>query len=372
MDPLTALIIAMWIAGRFTKNVYQDSVYKVRGEDPPSFRREQERRARRASGDGPGRRLLGNAWADACAAADERRARLAARATERRHAKWVDGDADAVEAEAREMNERVSAVPETVYVCGGCGTSLPLSDVAGYALSGDPLCRDCRTGQPAGSTPEPGPAPEPTRRNSRPAPYSVLVEGRCTINDSPVTCPDCGAATGLRFLARKDDQSATARCPRGHEWDEPRATGTFVADLYRTTQAAPDDDTTPVQTAADGPGGTVTHLNQWRRKGTPPPITKEDLVSGETTNLSAALQYTQEMADQCGAGAASCETSIATLQNADVSGDVIAQLTQAQEALNQAMAAFSAAHADLTGQLSVKDAYMANQGAGDKQFVTQD
>lgn len=369
MDPLTALIIAMWIAGRFTKNVYQDSVYKARGEDPPSFRREQERwerkQAKRAAGDGPGRKLIGNAWADACAAADDRRQRVAERAADRRRVKWAQSDADAAEVEAREINERVQAGTEPVFTCGGCQAQIPQSDVAGFALSGDALCRDCRTAptNPAGHAPGGGAATsEDVRRRCH----------ACGLLKDPgdlrkAACYSCPGDEG----ASVDACTGCIQATRDHQETADRAFETDMHDvrLPADTQPAPE---TADPSGPDQAGGTVTDLTEWRTRGATPPITKEDIVSGETTNLAAALQYAQDMADQCGAGAASTETSIATMRTGGVTGSVLDHFTQAQEHLSLAMAAFNQGHSELQADIAVKDAYQARQGAGDKEFVTQD
>lgn len=371
MDPLTALIIAMWIAGRFTKNVAQDMAWKARGEDPPSFRREQERRQKRAAGDGPGRKLIGNAWADACAAADDRRERLARRAAERRKTKWADADTDTAEAKAREINERLDkGAPETVHTCRGCQARIPQSEVAGYTLSGDPLCRSCRT-SPA--KPQQTPAPVPS--SGQDLPRRCHGCGRLTeaANLRLAACHSCPGDEG----ADVDACIGCVQATREH-WDtvDREAEDVHIHDL-RTTDEPPAPAGFGWQATNEfdwdaKPGATVTDLTEWRSKGATPPITKEDLVSGETTNLSAALQYAQEMADQCGAGAASTETSIATMRSGGVTGAVLDHFTQAQEYLSLAMASFNAGHSELQEDVSVKDAYQARQGAGDKEFVTQD
>lgn len=363
MDPLTALIIAMWIAGRFTKNVYQDSVYKARGEDPPSFRREQERwehrQAKRAAGDGPGRKMFGNAWADACAAADERRARISDKAAKRRQAKWAERDVDAAEVEAREINERVQAGTEPVFTCGGCQSRIPQSEVAGYALSGDALCRTCRTSRAA------SPDPDDTRQRCHGC--GSLFDPTDLVKASCYTCPgDEGhpvdACHGCVEATRRQQE----RADQAWEADDEAPAHQTAQEEHRPHTVK---DPLPVP-EPDEPIAPVTDLAAWRAKGATPPITKEDIVSGETTNLSAALQYAQDMADQCGAGAASTETSIATMRNGGVTGTVLDHFTQAQEHLSLAMAAFNAGHSELQADIAVKDAYQARQGAGDKEFAT--
>ena len=414
MDPLTALIIAMWIAGRLTKNVSQDLAWKARGEDPPSFRREMARweakqaRSANRSSDGPARRFWANAWADAVASADERRARVTEKAKERRRQKWTDADREAAEAEARDINDRVPApTPEVqTWPCGGgCGRTLTHDDVAGYALSGDPLCRDCRTTPKDPPTPDEDwmrdPFPRPTStmhdeviwncegcgRQMRNAGQGGYVRGTrrcrdCQSDPAPlpvVQCADCGDdvrhrdATSVRVLGALLNvcpQCRVRRERKAQEFPEPPECPptAYDDDLlvdYDPSKPGPD----PV---AEPPVRPVTDINEWRAKGSTPPITKEDIVSGETTNLSVALTWTQEMATQAGAAAASTETSIATMQNAGVSGPVLAKLAHAQDLASQLMAAYNDAHSELEADLVVKDAYQARSGAGDKEFVTQD
>jgi hypothetical protein len=95
-------------------------------------------------------------------------------------------------------------------------------------------------------------------------------------------------------------------------------------------------------------------------------------ASGETTGLGSALAYTSSMAQSAGEGAASVETSIASLQSGDVGGEALTQLAQAQEHLAQAQAAFNAANAALARHQTVQDAYSANPDAGNKQFMQND
>ncbi|WP_187438181.1 hypothetical protein [Actinomadura decatromicini] len=375
MDPFFALIIALYIAGKFTKNVAQDVAWKARGEDPPSYRREQERwkrkQAKRAKGDGPGRRLLLNAWADACAAGDERRARLAQRAAERRRAQWAEADADAVEAEAREINDRVaSPATEPVFTCGGCQREIGQSEVAGYALSGDPLCRTCRTA-PAEPTADKAADDAETSKDTRRRCHACgfLKDPADLRNAACFSCPgDEGANVNActDCLQATRDQQETA--DRAFESD------THVVRARASTQPAPETEVPSAPDHPDGATGTVTSLAEWRSKGATPPLTREDIVSesGETTNLAAALQYAQSMAQQCAAGAVSCETSRATLTGGGVSGEAITRLHHAEESLQRAQADFLGMHSALMRQVNVKDAYQAAPEAGDKSFQMQE
>jgi hypothetical protein len=73
-------LIILFFAIKLVKNLCQDLVWLARGEDPPSFRREQERRRLRAArgpvaGRGEARQFWVNAWDDAWESANERRQR---------------------------------------------------------------------------------------------------------------------------------------------------------------------------------------------------------------------------------------------------------------------------------------------------------
>jgi crotonobetainyl-CoA:carnitine CoA-transferase CaiB-like acyl-CoA transferase len=93
-------------------------------------------------------------------------------------------------------------------------------------------------------------------------------------------------------------------------------------------------------------------------------------MSTESHNLAAALAYTHDMATQSEAGIASTETSITGMTAGGVTGDVITAMHAAQEALAQAAVQFHRAHAELVNHIAVKEAYDANEGAGEKHYVT--
>lgn len=63
-------------------------------------------------------------------------------------------------------------------------------------------------------------------------PFSVTFHDRFNLNDRPIICPHCGADRGLAFTAAVSDTTASARCPRGHVWDEPKLHGGDVRNLY--------------------------------------------------------------------------------------------------------------------------------------------
>ncbi len=92
----------------------------------------------------------------------------------------------------------------------------------------------------------------------------------------------------------------------------------------------------------------------------------------ETHNLNAALSYTSQMATAAQQSVSSVETSIAGLQSGGVTGPTLNAMSQAMEAFNAAHAALQTAHNELRAHIAVQEAYAANQGAGTREFVTQD
>jgi hypothetical protein len=190
-------------------------------------------------------------------------------------------------------------------------------------------------------------------------------------------------------------------------WRESGGLGAFAMRLcwpcYRTQAIDPDQTTTDPQEAFDddtyqlaepepttqphpaaahdgehddqddegGQDAQIFHLADWQTTAPIPHPIQEDSVS-ETTSLNSALAYTTSMKASAQNGVASVETSIASLQAGGVSGQTIAALNAAMEALNNAAAQFDAAHAALQRHIAVQESYNANPDAGKKSFVTGD
>ncbi|MFC5186994.1 hypothetical protein [Actinomadura harenae] len=158
MDPLTALVVAMWIAGHFTKNVTQDLTWKARGEDPPSFRREQERRAngtnrRPFTERREARRFFVNAWEDAWENADAHRARRHEQHADRRRERWdLQDQVEGAEKDGHERNRALDAAEDAAYErnqqlrnCLRCGELRDVAELADIEVNGvlQPLCPPC-------------------------------------------------------------------------------------------------------------------------------------------------------------------------------------------------------------------------------------
>lgn len=305
MDPLSALLLAMWIAGHFTKNVYQDAVFKARGEDPPSFRREQARRERRAqkdktAKDGPGRQFWRNAWVDAVASAEDRRERVAAKAAEKRRAKWAEKDLADAEDEAHKVNDRLNA-----------------------------------NDRPAAVVPD---TTEPP-----------VVTGQCHFCDKEFP-PE-------HLWPARDDDATVASCrpcwlkrnqaPQGQE-PEPAS---------------------PAPAVPEPGDAEIIQFADWQRPAASP-ATKEDPMSAEITGLRSAITYTSGGAAAATQAAGQDELAIAGLHAGGTTGAAIAHLTAAMEGHHLNVGHYNAARNDLTRQLVVTEAYESNQGAGTREFVT--
>jgi hypothetical protein len=215
------LLLAMWITAYLTRNTVQDLAWKARGEDPPSFRREQERlanrRARRPITDRrEGRRFWANAWHDAWESAGERRARGYAQRAERRRERWQHDDdvavaerqahdrnreLDTAEDRAHERNARIDSCEQCdqpiigsllqaqhrpdgkfVLACPPCAEQL---DRAGAA--GRPIPAAEQPGERSGG---PGRSPEPTGPAGWQRPAPPLP--RPTIARPTIECASCG------------------------------------------------------------------------------------------------------------------------------------------------------------------------------------
>jgi hypothetical protein len=288
VDPISAILVAMWVAGYFTRNIYQDSVFKARGQDPPSFRRQEERRARRAGREPlterqEARRFWVNAWEDAWEAAEERRARAHAKRVEDRRGGWAEEDLADAEDEAHERNrgrDEAERPPDAV-------PDVPAED----------------------------PAFEPAWPEE----------------------PEAEPLPGDPADDRREDRPAAAWPPA-------------------------DPDPTPER-------ATVIWPDAWNRKD-PQPAQEETPMTAESHNLAAALAYTNDMSVQSRVGVASAETSIAGMTGGGVTGPTIVAMQAAMEALSQAAAYFQNAHNELEHHIAVREAYVANQGAGERSYVT--
>lgn len=316
------LLLAMLIAYYMTKNTVQDLAWKATGQDPPSYRREQQRikdrkNRRPITERREARTFLVNAWEDAWETAGEKRARIHEKRRKQRLEDWEREDIEAAEDEAYERNDREPAPnpPQAephrpAKPGGGADTSEP---------SG--VCEICADRVP-------------------------LTElGAVTFNDRTLSaCKLCRDSVAHAKRAREDAQ------------------GPGPADQPNSGPAADD---------ANG-GAQIIQFTDLQRTAAGTTTAEENDVSGETTNLSAALAYTQGMAATCREGVTSVETSMSGLTAGGVTGPTLDALSQAGEALSQADAAFQSAHAALVNHIQVREAYEANSDAGDKQFVTAD
>jgi hypothetical protein len=82
--------------------------------------------------------------------------------------------------------------------------------------------------------------------------------------------------------------------------------------------------------------------------------------------LTAYQNYAAQLQNSCGDAVSSIETTVASLQNDEFSGDAVAGFQEAGEYFEAAKAAVAKSMAALDRANTVKDAYLAEQGAGNK------
>lgn len=377
MDPLTALIIAMWVASRFTKNVYQDSVFKARGEDPPSFRREMARweakqaRAAGRSADTPGRRFFANAWRDAVESADERRARASKKAAERRREKWTEADKAKAEDEAHAINERLvdeppakeAPTPESMR-CDRCGKDTPTKDMKlRVPLRLEIIQRVC-----------PRCSADIDRDDSE---FRNLNPDWGRIDDSEPTSPDrgermvqcaeCGndvRATDTSWI--NVDGATLAVCPPcrlnraepKQEFPEPPECPPTAYD--GTLEPAP---------APTGQGAEVIQFADWQRSA-PSPTTEVQPLTAEITGLRSAIQFCEQAAAAADQNVTQTEMANAGLQSGGTHGAAVTHALTGMEALTDAAAHYRNAAQIFRSHLNITESYEANNGAGSREFVT--
>lgn len=350
MDPVSALLMAMLIAGYFTRNITQDVVYAIRGADPPSYRRQRERwKQRQAKGDGPGRKFLANAWADAVASAEERRARMVAKAAAKRRAKWAEQDRAEAEDEAYAINERLipdapddldgptlntgaAEQDEVLWACRKCGREMRNSGPDGYPRD-ERVCRHCRTGDPL-------PDRRPCHFCRRTLPAGELWATRSAEGATVDACKPCW-----------EDHNRAAREPR-REASEPSE---------------------PSEPSGPGPeGAKVIRFSDWQRPAANGTAEKENGMSAEVTGLRSGIAYVKKGTAAATQAAAQTEVVIAALRNGGVTGPAISHLTAAVEGHQINAGHYATADTALTRQLQVTEQYEVTPDAGTKEFVTND
>lgn len=374
MDPISALLFAYVVAGLFVRNVTQDLVYKVRGEDPPSYRRELERRKRRderRANPTAARKFWVNAWDDAWAGADEHRARVVKQAAERRQRRWT-----AMDEAAQANDEHVRASIEGPR-CPDCGDAITEGQARELVVDGVPTTFCARCWVPRVQVDD-GAAAGRKCRVCGEATRDAATGAMCSCVINPMRPRPPGMCARCSVWAEPGDPDRLCRlCREIETWERTQEEQRARA---RRPAAPPEDAPDPgIDPGPAGPAtieGRVVDLDTYRRANPIPAIKECDIdtinASAETTNLGAALTYTQEQAARARDFAASVETSVATLTAGGVTGPAITSMTAAQEAFAQAAAALESAYAELTGHLGVREAYASAQGAGTREFVTQD
>lgn len=92
----------------------------------------------------------------------------------------------------------------------------------------------------------------------------------------------------------------------------------------------------------------------------------------ETTGLASAIAHAGQMRQANESAISGAEAYAASLQAGGVSGTAVEAVAHAMEAQQQAAAAWAQAESELTRHEQVREAYEANQGAGTREFVTNE
>lgn len=175
-----------------------------------------------------------------------------------------------------------------------------------------------------------------------------------------------------RFDRRRErgDERHADRERRRDEREQSRRPGLDAAtEPQREPTAATETegDTTARHETGHGQQAAVTEMTPPRINEGAPIVT---VPTGETTGLDSAISFAEQMKSYLTQAVTSTEQSLANLSAGGVTGESLSSLTSAQEQLTAAVQAFEAAENELRGHLTVREAYDATPGAGDKEFVT--
>lgn len=212
------------------------------------------------------------------------------------------------------------------------------------------------------------------RRTARPRPGQETVPGVVVPNaqdgdgdgdgpqdgdgPEPHVVPDEDGRTDLRFGDDPTDPTGTKQCPecggnvlvngevclscrdrqeqRNQHWDD---------------QSVPDQDISPTAPSTTQEGPTMT------------------ATTTEVVGLDSAIRFCEDSARAYRAQIQATEQTLAALAAGDVTGPAAQTFTQAMEQTEQAAASMDAAAAELLRHKQVQEAYLANQGAGTRDFI---
>jgi hypothetical protein len=161
------------------------------------------------------------------------------------------------------------------------------------------------------------------------------------------SCPKCGAQMdSMPILANPGSYTGSLirRCPNcNHRTEEPRE---MTDEEYNRLNPF---DQIRLNTTQEGPTMTAT--------------------TTEVVGLDSAIRFCEDSARAYRAQIQAIEQTQAALAAGDVTGPAAETFTQAMEQSNQAAASMDAAAAELLRHKQVQEAYLANQGAGTRDFI---
>jgi len=404
------LLIACLVATYVVKNGVIDASYAVRGKPSPRHDLTRQiladraakaaaRRAEPSTFRRYARQLWDDSWDEArerhVRRLDKRRARRAERAgrppgamhryaASVRDGAWAAWDKRWDTATAKHRDRRLAGTAQALAAA--------LIDEADARTSHDPdrvavtprvLRDDGELGRPPDAAGKHRPTETTVEVPDHPAPSPSAERSRAA--GEHWVCPECGedavrrVPTDLTPLQRGRElrpsffhRDGTQLCPvmegpYGYRPAQPR-----LADDTRDDDAADSDQPTP--DSADQLAGGQASPSGLAAVHPPQPTTQEEpsmsVTTGETSTLSQTLSTIQAWEASSQQAIASLETSIASLQGAEVGPSVTGPLSQALESFGQALAHFQAARAGLDPSVQIGDLYNSHPDAGDKQYVT--
>jgi hypothetical protein len=376
MDPFSAAVITSVVMWLWVKNVAQDAAFAVRGEEPPSARRERERYERRqaeraakgldAEPRRAARNFFGNAWADAWASAEERRARAAEKTRQEKHARWAERDvADAVEDEAWDANrarDREQAKQQPM-ICEQCERGFAASDLALVAVEGKPVwvCPPCADKARAAYSKKPPPGAAIPDHDKPPVVHdSDIYDVRRSRPGEPCAEADGGAGGTVIPFAPRPDPPATDPAPGATYAPNGEPMSSEAVSLQAAIKYT-NDATVASQNAANTAEQDAAHSKAYAAAAQQNVKNVEQAIAGLLGGDTSGPALTALAAAQEQVAAAAFAAQEAAAAHARV-----------QEAMRVAAANFHTAHNTLLRQLQVKEAYDANKGAGTRAYVTKD
>lgn len=341
------ILLCLAVAWYLTSNTTQDIIFKLTGQDPPSFRRQEARRQERAKEraarrerrtKSPTRKFLAHEWEEALNDARAHRDRRRTKKRQKRDEKWAAEDsADATTGGASEAPEPPEA-------------PRPAADQAPETSSG------------RGSAPGEQPAP-----TWRPWPAETTAE--------EPSKPSRPSPEPPREPQRPRQQPQEPALPQwtGDRWGNWPPNGESL-DGFPPAAPFQDADPTTVQQAPEETGGArIIPMTRPDRPAVTPATTTNGgtvtapVVPTEFTGYEATVAGWEAIQRLCAQLDAAYEQQIAALRTLNVDARTLTMIAHAREANDQHANAARAAHNDWVKRHgTVREAKAATGATGDQ------